>query len=49
MTARQPVFSARRPDTSHATALGLAVAFAIIVGIYFGSRGLRDFDPALVS
>jgi hypothetical protein len=25
------------------------VAFAILVGIYVGSRGLRDFDPALVS
>ncbi len=50
MTAeRQPAFSTRGSDTLHATAWGLAAAFAIIVGIYFGSRRLRDFDPALVS
>jgi hypothetical protein len=28
---------------------GLAAAFLLIVGIVAGSRGLRDFDPALVS
>ncbi len=47
MTLKQ--LSTRGSDTTHAAAWGLAVAFAIIAGIYFGSRGLRDFDPALVS
>jgi hypothetical protein len=28
---------------------GLAAAFVLIAGIVVGSRGLRDFDPALVS
>ena len=39
----------RGSDTVHALVWGLLAAFAIILGIYFGSRGLRDFDPALVS
>jgi hypothetical protein len=30
-------------------AWGLIAAFALIVGIVVGSRGLKDFDPALVS
>lgn len=40
---------ARGSDTLHATVWGLVVAFVLIVGIVVGSRGLRDFDPALVS
>ena len=39
----------RGSDTLHATAWGLIAAFAIVLGIFVGSRGLRDFDPALVS
>lgn len=39
----------RGSDTLHATAWGLVAAVAIIAGILVGSRGLRDFDPALVS
>jgi hypothetical protein len=41
--------TARWSDTAHATSWGLAVAFLLIAGIFAGSRGLRDFDPALVS
>lgn len=36
-------------DARAALIAGLAVAALILVGIYMGSRGLRDFDPALVS
>src|SRR3954468_24585635 len=36
-------------DTAHALGWGLVAALAIIIGIVVGSRGLRDFDPALVS
>ncbi len=36
-------------DVLAATLWGLAVAFLLIGGIYLGSRGFRDFDPALVS
>ena len=32
----------------HATLWGLVAAAVLIAGIVFGSRGLRDFDPALV-
>jgi hypothetical protein len=35
-------------DTRWATLVGLLAAAAITLGIYFGSRGLRDFDTALV-
>ena len=45
----RPVPDARSSDTAHATAWGLLVALVVIIGIYVGSRGLRDFDPALVS
>lgn len=41
--------AARGSDTLHATVWGLVVAFILIAGIVVGSRGLRDFDPALVS
>jgi hypothetical protein len=46
---RQPVFPVRGSDTAHAFAWGVAVASVLIVGIVVGSRGLKDFDPALVS
>lgn len=39
----------RGSDTTHAMAWGLIAAVAILAGIFLGSRGLRDFDPALVS
>jgi hypothetical protein len=35
-------------DTRQATLFGLFVAALVIAAIYFGSRGLRDFDTALV-
>ena len=41
--------SPRTSDGVHATVFGLAVAAILIAGIFLGSRGLRDFDPALVS
>lgn len=44
-----PLRSARISDTTHATMWGLIVAGGLIAGILVGSRGLRDFDPALVS
>ena len=36
-------------DTVHSLFWGLAAAALLIVGIVVGSRGLRDFDPALIS
>lgn len=36
-------------DIAWSTFWGLAAAALVILGIYFGSRRLRDFDPALVS
>src|SRR6185503_14336010 len=44
-----PHTSLRMNDTAHATMWGLIVAGGLITGILVGSRGLRDFDPALVS
>ena len=41
--------SPRTSDTVYATVWGLVVALGLIGGILVGSRGLRDFDPALVS
>lgn len=41
--------SPRTSDGLHATLFGLGVAAILIAGIFLGSRGLRDFDPALVS
>src|SRR6266571_4562342 len=46
---RQPEFPVRGSDTAHAFGWGVAVASLLIVGIVVGSRGLRDFDPALVA
>lgn len=40
---------AKGSDTTLATTWGLIATAALIGGIYIGSRGLRDFDPALVS
>jgi hypothetical protein len=45
----KPVAQAKGSDVVHATAWGLIVAASLILGILIGSRGLRDFDPALVS
>jgi hypothetical protein len=46
---RQPEFPVRGSDTVHAFGWGALVASLLIVGIIVGSRGLKDFDPALVS
>ncbi|HWR37492.1 MAG TPA: MFS transporter [Clostridia bacterium] len=45
----RPVFPVRGSDTRHAMAWGLVVAGFLVIAIFVGSRGLRDFDPALVS
>ena len=45
----KPVPADRGSDTLHALFLGLLAAALLIVGIVVGSRGLKDFDPALVS
>lgn len=42
-------FSVRGSDTLHAFAWGSATASVLVIGIVIGSRGLKDFDPALVS
>ncbi len=49
MTMKDTHTSLRTSDATHATLCGLGVAGALIAGILLGSRGLRDFDPALVS
>jgi len=49
MKMKQPEFPVRGSDTAHAFAWGVAVAASLIVAILVGSRGLKDFDPALVS
>src|SRR5690242_2932617 len=46
---RQPVFPVRGSDTAHAMTWGITVAAVLIVCIVVGSRGFKDFDPALVS
>src|SRR5215469_2468101 len=43
------LFKDRLSDSAHALLWGLIAAGALIAGIFVGSRGLRDFDPALVS
>ncbi len=48
MPSRHPAV-APGSDVAHATAWGLVVAGVVVAGIYTGSRGLRDFDTALVS
>ena len=47
--ARSSLPSPRLSDTVHATLWGLIGAGVLILGILLGSRGLHDFDPALVS
>ena len=49
MEINGPIRTPRMSDTAHATVWGLTVAGLLILGIIVGSRGLRDFDPALVS
>lgn len=50
--SRRLAFEAEHPktprDTWRAALWGLFVAAALLAGIYFGSRGLKDFDTALV-
>lgn len=46
---RQPQFPIRGSDTAHAFGWGALTALVLIAGIVVGSRGLKDFDPALVS
>jgi hypothetical protein len=50
MNRDRPEFArARGSDTTRATMWGLLATVSLIGGIFIGSRGLRDFDPALVS
>lgn len=49
MKKSSPPIPACGSDSAHAMAWGLLAAFAVLLGIFFGSHGLRDFDPALVS
>jgi hypothetical protein len=44
-----PITSRDNRDVVRATAWGLAAAGLVVAGIYLGSRGFKDFDPALVS
>ena len=46
---RQPKFPVRGSDTAHAFGWGALAASLLIAFIIVGSRGLKDFDPALVS
>ena len=46
---RNSVTAPKGSDTAHALGWGLVAAFTVIIGIVMGSRGLRDFDAALVS
>ena len=46
---KQLLFKDRISDSAQALIWGLIAAVALIVGIFVGSRGLRDFDPALAS
>ncbi len=45
----KPEFAVRGSDTAHAFWWGTLVASLLIAGIVVGSRGFKDFDPALVS
>jgi hypothetical protein len=50
MKTLKPIdLSPRGSDTAHALAWGLIAASVLILGIVVGSRGFKDFDPALVS
>jgi hypothetical protein len=43
------IFPTTGSDSAHAMTWGLIAAMSLVIGIFVGSRGLRDFDPALVS
>src|SRR5438132_1583193 len=43
MLFRDPKFFDRKAGFA-----GMLAAFAVIAGIYFGSRGLKHFDPAVI-
>jgi len=43
------IFPTTGSDSAHAMTWGLIAALSLVIGIVVGSRGLRDFDPALVS
>jgi len=45
----KPIPPNRGSDAVHATWWGAVVAAVLLAGIFAGSRGLRDFDPALIS
>jgi hypothetical protein len=45
---KTPTLAGAGSDTARALFWGLLVAAALVAAIYFGSRGLKDFDPALV-
>src|SRR5690349_16371842 len=45
----EPALSASGSDVRASMLWGLTVAGVLIAGIFLGSRGLKDFDPALVS
>src|SRR5581483_12052706 len=50
MKTLKPIdLSPRGSDMGHALAWGLIAASVLILGIVVGSRGFKDFDPALVS
>jgi len=50
MSSLKPIdLEERGSDTLHSLFWGLLAATLLILGIVLGSRGLRDFDPALVS
>jgi hypothetical protein len=49
LSVRDRTLSAGGPDVLASTLWGLAAAGFLIAGIVVGSRGFRDFDPALVS
>jgi hypothetical protein len=46
---KQSTIFVRGSDTLHSLAWGFAAAILLLIGIFVGSRGLKDFDPALVS
>jgi len=46
---QQPEVPVRGSDTAHAFVWGVLAASSLIAAIFIGSRGLKDFDPALVS
>ena len=50
MDGLKPInLSPRGSDAAHSLAWGLIAAAVLVAGIVVGSRGFKDFDPALVS